>query len=638
MNDQICLTRLSITGLVDVNTPQIVLKEIADAHNITYNKDDLIQGTNIAKFVNHINIQKAIIVKKPYKINELSCIAHFINKNIQWSKGELEMAFEYLMSFSNYSKLLAPPINFTIGLQTPKDIYTLNSCVLYAICKANNITTNFNSSIEEMANYVKLISTHKNGNIQTKCIIDRELCKTIYDLIRSDQMKTESLINIVSSLNPNIIPNILKISSSDNSITKFNVSYTELARICDIVKRERNRNNNKYNKPTTHTEAIVMAALDFKIDISETINPLAEYKALTIKPYFPYDRKFSDRLYRSEKNPDICDNPHLNIFFNIKFPESMYTSETILQLCRAEGIDKSILDGNNYNTLQVCYLSYTFLHGKHKGITNKTTTYKDDIIDLEDCEIVCYGIRINDTNDISLTAYTYLELANSFDHYRRYQNPLSLNNSRFTKASIDKLKILAKRPKYENESVQLYENRLKLNDAIDRVSIFNQTHNSMIQSFIQKYDTLMESLQFKVRNIFLKLLHLSMYMRGWSGSGPYPILNHETLHNNQCDVDLKVSEGIREYEDACILIPEMSKDINKLPLMIYNNGFIVCSNIDEGLTIFDRIQIIKAGNDTQNMYSCIRLSSNRLAASAYYYMQLLNIAKPFDIESLASIS
>jgi len=76
-----------------------------------------------------------------------------------------------------------------------------------------------------------------------------------------------------------------------------------------------------------------------------------------------------------------------------------------------------------------------------------------------------------------------------------------------------------------------------------------------------------------------------------------------------------------------------------LPLIFYNNGsgeLLPSTDEREGLTIYDRINIVKRGEDG-SMYSCIRMSSNRFCASSYYYLTLLGFADPFNLNDLASI-
>ena len=131
------------------------------------------------------------------------------------------------------------------------------------------------------------------------------------------------------------------------------------------------------------------------------------------------------------------------------------------------------------------------------------------------------------------------------------------------------------------------------------------------------------------------LLEASMYMRGWEGPGTsYPI--QEAPHTKDEErIEIAVGNCIREY-NLCTnnLVPS----VNDLPLFYHNGKTFTMSTCDfEGKTIGERIDKVLLGERTSQMSTCIRLSSNWLVSSAYYYLQLtgntpsFNIADPVDI-------
>jgi len=133
------------------------------------------------------------------------------------------------------------------------------------------------------------------------------------------------------------------------------------------------------------------------------------------------------------------------------------------------------------------------------------------------------------------------------------------------------------------------------------------------------------------------LLELSMYMRGWSGSGPYPI--REAPVSNQHLVDINVTQSLAKFIDTCNNLGEIGLIILNLPIMKYISGTFQSSNDpSQGLTIRERLDIIKQGENINNTNSCIRLSSNWLAATYYYYCQIIGMVPLFNIEHLRSIS
>ena len=77
-----------------------------------------------------------------------------------------------------------------------------------------------------------------------------------------------------------------------------------------------------------------------------------------------------------------------------------------------------------------------------------------------------------------------------------------------------------------------------------------------------------------------------------------------------------------------------------LPLMEYNrysNSFNCTNLIEEGLTIKERLRIVRGGEDYKDMSSCIRLSSNIFCATSYFYMVLIGFHLPFSIKEVSPI-
>jgi hypothetical protein len=76
--------------------------------------------------------------------------------------------------------------------------------------------------------------------------------------------------------------------------------------------------------------------------------------------------------------------------------------------------------------------------------------------------------------------------------------------------------------------------------------------------------------------------------------------------------------------------------IYSFPLIIWKNEFVKCQSEDQGFTVGDRIKIVKNG-ETDNVNSCIRMTSNVLGASYCFYCKLFKIPEKFDIKDLIYI-
>ena len=632
------LSRLSITGLIDVNTPKCVIIDIADSHHLEYGDNDFIKGNQLARFINKINTSEIGVVEEPFTLKEYKYIAHFLNKNIKWPKSKALHAFKFLNSFTKYQNLRNIPENFNFGLQTPDEIYNLNASVLYAFCRSHQIHVSFGTTLTQMANYLKMYSMI-NSKSNESSSIKRNIKINIFNVLKYNDISSSNLINIFTYLNNNLPSGILnsnrfdKHDSSDLLIARkkyspSSINYDDLE--CTYISIHSNIDD---ITPVSHLEAIVVSAIKYKFDILNTQNPLEEYKALKQIPYFPNDRDLIYHLKKSNINDDWVFNPHLDRNFNPKYPKCFYSSEILVQLCKFDGIPNSdILNDDPYTLLQYSYLTSTFVHGRQQNIINKRNTLYEDISDLEDFQILCYGVRKSE-----MYAFTYQELSKSFEINRNFCNPASKDNILFTPSSISRLKILLKHPRYPNETLEHFQIRSDLKEIISSVQLFLDSGNSKTSDFAHYYDILMPHQQKDIQHIFHLLLNLSMYMRGWSGKGPFPLESIDTNKTDPITVNMNVSHFLDKFIRTCES-SDIGNKILSLPLIFYSNNFHLSSNPEEGLTIGDRINIVRSGENTHNMYSCVRMTSNRFASTAYYYMQLIKMKRPFDIQKLSSIS
>jgi hypothetical protein len=142
-------------------------------------------------------------------------------------------------------------------------------------------------------------------------------------------------------------------------------------------------------------------------------------------------------------------------------------------------------------------------------------------------------------------------------------------------------------------------------------------------------------------------------MRGWDGESEYPLgekstlksnINYETIEQNVSNSISNVMEFIKDnlYEDE--------KDILiKLPLMKYTKyhdenfnfnalTFVPSPDPEDGNTIVERLEIVSKGSAHKNMKSCIRLSSNIILTSVYFYSCSLNLDEPYNINLLEHIT
>ena len=242
-----------------------------------------------------------------------------------------------------------------------------------------------------------------------------------------------------------------------------------------------------------------------------------------------------------------------------------------------------------------------------------------------------------------MTFFTYAELKDTFSSYKRFSNPIS--NELFDENVINKLYYLSSIKKRIYESEECYQERVNLGKEIDRVRFYISTNNGYLEELIQRYENCSHEYKEDVEKTLISILHSSMYMRNWDGIGNFPLSSEQTNYDydKQIEIDHRVTQSLFEIEKNCEEINHIKKLGNfilNLPLMEYHhisNTFITVNDRAEGLTIKDRIAIIRKGENNNGIASCIRVSSNKICATAYFYMNQIGMRIPFNISEVSNI-
>ena len=282
--------------------------------------------------------------------------------------------------------------------------------------------------------------------------------------------------------------------------------------------------------------------------------------------------------------------------------------------------------------------------------------------------VLSYGVIATQ----NVLIYTIPELVEHFRTSRSFSNPHQIKEL-FPPIAIQKLKLICwnriKTLRGLDDTSRVQAANQSLLDAIEFVELCNWTNSRQAQALNATYLSSTSEEQQTIETTLRRLLELSMYMRGWGVAAlalnKYPITTKETAFDpeDQGQVFLNVTCAIRAFEDQIgSLRPALRDQLSSLPLVRListrhgcipdSNGtrgawssaaksglsFQASSQIEQGLTILERVQIVKTGDSSTGSYSCIRLSSNWLAASAWYYLLAINQKAPFEIELLSQIS
>lgn len=642
------ISLLDITGPLDEETPLIVLQEIAETHGVSLHPAVLTGNSYIIRNIK--SLVKPFIFHRPLLVQELPQVSAFVNKKAAWPADKLQQALDFIVFFASHPGF-PPDGNVFYGYPTPSHPSSFTACMLYRLLKDRRLKIHRHCSLQQLGTAVMFAFRTPE---QTRALLYSSLISCT-----SDQLSTlySSYVNIINPPPVNLtkylqrtynLPNIPEFdivgsSSSDqeeepSDVDDYVVPYffpqgqlssTTYQSLQDSAILFGDQEYlMKRMVPCSLPEAISLAAIIYEIDISQARNPIAEYFRVSENPtaYKPLDGRM---LSMYENNPYIF---RLDIYFNPFLPPELYDEDTLHLLANLEGYNGlDFMAEGVYSLLQTAHYGETFHPGKHLMMSNQQTLEYDDIIDIDSNLIVCYGAI-----ECGVYAFTYEELSQFFRKERCFKNPSS--GVLFTPVSIRKLKNICKLV-FPGEMPCCFARRSELLNAIGYVEVLNDAAYVKIKELHEVYEESEEPMKDNIRIIITMLMDLGMYMRGWNGRDAYPVENCPV--ENQSEVDVNVTGAIARLEAICTkeeLFP-IGLIIFSLPLLkFFNGGYIVSNNDNEGITVGARIQIVKQGEDIEPSYSCIRMSSNWICATAYRVMTVLGMIPSFQIQNLRSIS
>jgi hypothetical protein len=678
MTTNIILSRLNLVPEIDENTPIVVLEEISICHRVPF-----VVSKHITVFLNDVRNKPIGTISNPIVNSDWTTIARYVNPNEHWSIQNLNTAYEFLSGWEGQRQLL-PPRSFTFGAQIDTDPCRLNACLLYAMCKTNNIQTTRNTTMYQMATVCQMIT--RNISFTRSRIVNCINHMTIPNLIQTYLFIAPLVTQIIEP-----IGNVVEASPTFEGLEECFDQYDDKSAMRLQI------------HPRTYTDAIVLAALNFGVDISGAKNPIREYSILHQSPshYIPEDPELLELVRMNPHQMDLSEN------FNPHLPSELYDNDALHNMVLREGFtEREIREESAHTLLQMALVSKTFYHGRQPGIRNEESPFLlEDIDELDNDLVVCYGIKGHDRSESILVAFRYSELGELFQGQRNFVNPLAQDEV-FSDLAIIKLKNLCKRTR-GSDTEDVVRERLMVHNAIINTELFTNASQAKAREFVVRYEQSDTTTQEQVRDAIYKLFLLSMYMRGWLGEGPYPIESAPV--DDQFLTNHNVTQALIAFEQACLdldgppplpptppyspplpppsppydigpsgenelaqaqlEIPEINLDdsdfdpdeivipsspvesefieeipglgtmIMDLPLLKYTaNEFHAINNPIRGRTIAERVAIVRAGDDHRNYDSCIRLSSNLFAVTSYRYMQILKMDPPFHIDRLRDIS
>ena len=452
--------------------------------------------------------------------------------------------------------------------------------MVYQLCCHLNIKTHENSDINEMSNNIKL---YFNKSIQD-----------IYKEIAT-KLSTYSL----------------------NELNKLN---TQLIKHKKIKQKLETINESKLLARTllTNEECIVYAAKYYWYDISESLYPYDElmhihYCKENEKCYKPLDKSFFDNYTKNKYYYQ------LDYFWKPVYKD-FYSSKCISNLLKHECIELS------ESELKIEYLN---------NIINNNNFYIGVFPSKHPSSTYIYKTELN-FNDILISYGTYdntivvsiEELNDFFKNHCEFMDLLECK-SKIDKRLVEKIKRFCKQNPLEE----------KCNSLLTTIN--NIYHNNnIIDDTIRSLESVYKIENDKIDLFLNSIFEISMYMRGWKVNNNEALPLNKTICNENSFYMDQIEENINTKIKELFEFIEKSEQhikntIIKLPFIKINENdktFYRNTNPDEGLTLIERFKIIM-NNDS--VYSCIRMSSNFIASSYYYYNTVvLKNPKKFNIEEI----
>lgn len=605
-NQTFILDRMLITGPITIETPSCVVYDIVSSRGITVDKDQLDLVSYRARLIKTLESNPPIIVQLPVEKKDYSSIAMYVNPdpNIQWTKKTLHNA---LKSIINVSINRPPQINelsrISIGNPTPENDNIVPVSVIYKWCNTMDGRTNYSMTCEDLRRYCLLLMSDRNY-----------LIESIMDLMLKDNRALSSAIMNTSSF-PYDRSNMGRVTADEinNRIELHMRNNTVLTR---------------QGSPRDKIDAVLMAAFQMKIDLSYSETPMQDYYS------FMAGRPVKDE--RMRRILSMCPTAYsLTSRFNPIFPESVYNINTLKNIVTTEQYNISTNDFQSlYQELALIYYTDTFHTGVRHNIQFETPVEMAMIDEDDNVPIIFYGSIPNGIISLTLPELAGLITeAGDFVLGLRERIVLSKDNISRLKFLINKNKVPPRR-RVVCPRAEAWE---RLGQCVARIETVLCNMEHRLNVFRRYYNDLSMIDKNKVQSTLKGLIDVACYMRGWNGVDPRPIETLPPCNTEQAEI--RSNLVLAEYNSMCRSLGYPAAHTLDQPLIVYDGGsFKICTEVDRGLTIMDRINIVMEGKKTNNMASCIRLSSNVFLYSVATYMRAIGVTVPYDINRIRQAS
>lgn len=403
-------------------------------------------------------------------------------------------------------------------------------------------------------------------------------------------------------------------------------------------------------EPRTHDEAVLLAAMQYGVDIHLATNPLNEYihLVLSISEHagrsrghiwgcVQYTHPVDPALAAwTARNPSALSLAHRYIPV---FPVELWPHDAAKDL--AERWGKSANHTGHTMTvqefLQMRSVSLHFYAGLPKVPTSSQTPVDlTDVATLANADAVAYG---NEEQGYAVMAWHELQrwLENTFQATWPSEAGGSVLIDEYALAQLERMA----------QDRQWYP----LIQAIRGVKENASEERRAVKVLVQMYHEASPGERQAVDTVLWTWLYMGMAMRGWKAEPPASVAGlakaalyimtpfplHETSVESGETLDVRIhrwSQLLYDALDACP--PSWHTCLSKARLYLFTDGqYLPAHDRDQGLTLEERLRVLTR---TDSVYACVRLSSNWMCSSAYYYLTQVGSSLPFSIRDLERIA
>lgn len=587
-------SKLLIIPYIDNNAPSCVVYDVADSMRYKVDKklksdayiDGLLNGISI-----YSDDRKIKIIVSPdgnlEDTNEnLSVVAKLINPKCQWDKKSLQRAFNHYIEIRKTKS--CDITNVEIGDKTPENPLSYDSSILYRLC------------------YFSKLDTHRDMDVYD-----------MYELLKLNNRDKSDVIN-----------ELMKLKKNKNGKNVWDRKKVEKKVYEELFPRDINKRYIQTYNPLTHEEAIVMARVGYKVNISYSSSPLDEYFSLrnNIENYVPSDKILLDIFKR---------DPRYIINTQIYWcPYTLHTYSSISKKTLAINEGDSSVDLDELTDKLHIWIG---IHPLVPLTKTKTLLYFTDFTqsDSSDSEYDDNFFTIGNLNNISsLYVVTSIELNSLFSKNKSFSLPNNTNYY-FPEICIEKLLIWC-----DNDKGTIDSPSYNLKNTINYIKNLDSVNNHIIT-----IGKLCEKDKEDIKNYLYHIMELAFYMRGWKvGNNKDLPLTSEQTQTYSHELEKIEKLYIEKYLEIDKYYNGLSEEIKNIVKTIYlmkrveiddETKIVRSTSSNMGLTIMERLVIVMKGEEEN---SCIRLSSNYLLYSVWYYISSIYNEIPFDLKSLSHIS